>query len=147
MTATNHALTGAIVGLAIGNPIVALPLAFVSHFICDTIPHFGRDESFTKTKAFAVMLVLDALLCMALVLFLALVRPDYWQLAAVCAFAAASPDFLWIPMYRTLRQGKKYTLKGFYKFASDIQWFQRPIGAVVEFAWLFACLAILAAYL
>ena len=44
MTATNHALSGALIGLAVMQPILALPLAFVSHFMLDAVPHFGFDE-------------------------------------------------------------------------------------------------------
>ena len=33
MRATNHALTGAIIGLTVQNPWVALPAAFLSHFV------------------------------------------------------------------------------------------------------------------
>ncbi len=56
---------------------------------------------------------------------------------------ATSPDFLWIPMFREANQGKEYVLKGFYKFASDIQWFARPIGGFVEAIWLIGGLSVL----
>lgn len=147
MTATNHALTGAIIGLAVGNPVVALPAALASHFVCDAIPHFGYDDSFLKTRTFKIMIFADGLLCVALVLLLAATQPAHWLLAAACAFLATSPDFLWIPLWRQIKQGKTYTLKGFYKFASRIQWFERPIGAVVEAVWLAACLVVLTGYL
>jgi len=133
--ATNHAFAGALIGLTIHNPFVAIPAALVSHFVCDAIPHFGMGEGFIKTKAFRRLLIADAAFCGLLVVFLAVVAPTQWFLAAVCAFVATSPDLLWIPLYRRTIQGKQFIFKGFYKFASDIQWFERPIGGLVELAW------------
>ncbi len=41
MTGFNHAVTGALIAGAVGNPFLAIPLAFASHFVLDAIPHFG----------------------------------------------------------------------------------------------------------
>ena len=47
MTATNHALTGAAIAtLGKATPICAIPLAFASHFVCDSLPHFGLKLKF-----------------------------------------------------------------------------------------------------
>ncbi len=144
MTATNHAVTGAIIGLVVANPITAVVVALLSHFVLDMMPHFGSDKDFITSKKFRIMLVVDALLCVVLVMFLTWQQPSQWLLAAVCAFVATSPDFLWIPMFRAVNQGKEYATKGYYKFASDIQWFQRPIGGIVEAVWLIGALAVIA---
>lgn len=150
MTATNHALTGAIIGLVVGNPVIAIPAAFVSHFVCDALPHYGSDESpkkLLKTNGFRDYLIIEAFLCAVFVGLLALAQPAHWWVAALCAFAAASPDFLWINKYRTMRAGRAWRPNRFSRFARDIQWFQRPIGAVVEVAWFIAALIILVPYL
>jgi hypothetical protein len=44
VTAPNHALTGALIGLSVANPVLALPLAFVSHLLQDTVPHYDPAE-------------------------------------------------------------------------------------------------------
>ena len=149
MTATNHALTGAIIGLVVGEPLLALPLALVSHFVCDAIPHFGsrHSEATIKTKTFQNYLVVEVALCFGLVLGLAFFRPDHWLLAAICAFLATSPDLLWINRFRTLRQGRRWRPGWFSKFAAGIQWFQRPIGAVVEVAWFLGALVLIAPFI
>lgn len=150
MTATNHALTGALIGLIIGEPLIAIPAAIASHFICDSIPHYGSadtPEKVLKTNRFRNYLVIEALLCFSLVVVLAVARPDNWLLACFCAFFAASPDLLWIPRYIKTRTGKKWHPGGFSAFAAGIQWFQRPIGAVVEIAWFLGCLALLVPFL
>jgi hypothetical protein len=143
MTATNHALTGTLIGLLIDKPYLALPLAFLSHFICDAIPHYGSVErdDVLKTKTFKEYLVVEAGLCALIVLVLALTHPPYWQQASVCAFLAASPDLYWFKRYKAALDNKKWKPDLFGKFASDIQWFQTPkryiapIGIFVELFW------------
>jgi hypothetical protein len=152
MTATNHALTGALIGLAVGQPLIAVPAAVVSHFICDAIPHFDFDTDIPekvklKTKKFQNYLIAEAGLCTLIVILLAIFQPNHWVLAAVCAFAAASPDLLKINKYMKLRRGQPWKRSRFTKWTDDIQWFARPIGGVVEIAWFIACIALLLPFL
>lgn len=145
MTATNHALTGTAIGLIIGNPLLAVPLALLSHFICDAIPHFGTNdpEKALRSKLFKIYLIIEALLCFLIVLSLIVLQPANWLLAAVCAFLAASPDLLSANRYFKTRLGKPWTAGWYSNFAHNIQWFEKPIGAVVEIAWFVAaCLVI-----
>ncbi len=146
MTAINHALTGAVIGLVVGEPLIALPAALASHFVCDAIPHFGSADSPAKrlrTNNFRNYLILEALLCFSLVVTLAILQPQHWFLASTCAFLATSPDLLWINKYLKLRHGKQWKRNAYEKFAGNIQWFEKPIGAIVEVAWFTAALIIL----
>jgi hypothetical protein len=149
MTATNHALTGAAIGLISGNPWVAVPAALISHFICDSLPHFGFAErqKILKTSLFRNYLIVEAAICFVIVFLLFAVHPDHWLLAAICAFAAASPDFLWITKFKQARKNRKWKPNAFDKFAGGIQWFQRPVGALVEIAWFIALVLIIAPFL
>lgn len=146
MTATNHALTGAAVGFLIGNPAVALPAALASHYVCDALPHFGVTAKYKRrllrSNAFRNYLLLEALICLGLVLVLAALRPAHWSLAALCAFAAAAPDLLSYNRYSKSRQRKAWRPGIYSRFAHGIQWFERPIGAAVEIAWAVAALSI-----
>jgi len=138
MTATNHALTGATIGLLVGQPWIALPVALLSHFVCDAIPHFGvADPQVLKRRWFSRLLGIDAASCVALVAVLAFIHPLHWVLAAVCAFAATSPDLMWIKKYLRARRARPAAPERslLLRFHSRIQWFERPIGAVVEVAW------------
>jgi hypothetical protein len=140
MTATNHALTGALIGISVGHP-VALVLAFVSHFVLDALPHYGTGlppEILYKTKAFRNYLFAEAALCFGVVLLLFFARPEFWLLAVFCAFVAAAPDLLSINHFRITRGGKVWKPNLYSRFASGIQWFERPVGAVVEITWLAA---------
>lgn len=149
MTAVNHALTGTAIGLISGNPALAVPLALISHYICDMIPHFGsrNPETAIRSRAFRNYLVVEAVLCFCIVLTLAILQPAHWQLAAVCAFVAASPDLLSINYFSKTKKGESWQPGPYVRFAKKIQWFEKPIGAVVEVAWLVAACIIIQSYL
>ena len=40
MTATGHAIIGTVIAAKFGNPALAIPIAFASHFIADSLPHW-----------------------------------------------------------------------------------------------------------
>jgi hypothetical protein len=151
--AINHALTGSLIGLLVGEPAVAVPLAVVSHFVLDAIPHYDglpdarptlkAKKQWVSTRTFRVLLCADALLCIALVVILAAREPNHWLLASICAFAAASPDFLSINFFRHSISRKPWQPGLYMKFVSFMQWFQRPIGAVVEVAWFIGAIILL----
>ena len=149
MTATNHALTGAVIGLVVTNPLMALPVAFLSHFALDMVPHYGPATSNIGSKRFRNYLVSDGLLCILLVVVLAVSHPLNWLLAAACAFVATTPDFMWVKNFMHEQRGKiaPHISKRspVVRFHHDIQWFQRPIGAFVEAAWFIAAISVLAA--
>jgi hypothetical protein len=151
MTATNHALTGAVIGLMPLNPAAAVMLAFISHFICDALPHFGsgeNNEKFMRSRGFMRMLVIDILLCLALVAILAYAQPFNWLQASICAFVATLPDMAWLPGYLRSRRGHKFykNPNTFMQFATRIQWFEKPIGTMVEIAWFIGGALILGTY-
>jgi hypothetical protein len=144
MRAINHALTGAVIALVIHEPVVALPLAVGSHFVCDAIPHYDNKVWLNhKGFRFKVFLVLDALLCGLLVLWLYLYAGTNWPLMAACAFAAAAPDFGHLPYWLKELRGKRYKRNIVDRFHSWIQWAAQPQGAALELAWFAALLAIL----
>ena len=154
MTAPNHALTGAFIGLAVGNPLVAIPAAFVSHFVCDAIPHYDVPGK-TKTarllsKLFLhVQIIAGGVLCFVIVLLLGIFHPAHWILASICAFMATSPDLLFMPRYIYAKRtgidpiGRNW----FWRFHGRIQWFQEPIGGVVEVVWAVALVLLLSPFL
>lgn len=147
MTAINHALTGAAIGLLVGEPLVAVPAALASHYVCDIIPHFKvnlPDEILLRKRSYRTYLITEATLCLLLVVVLTLLRPRHWLLADICAFVATSPDMLSFKRYRTVRSGQAHHRGWYGKFTKRIQWFERPIGWVVEATWALAALTIIA---
>lgn len=150
MTATNHALTGALIGLVVGQPLIAVPAALASHFVCDSLPHYKRElpgDELLKSGWFQNYLIIDCSLCVLLVLVLALLQPHHWLLASICAFLATSPDLVWLEKYLKVRSGRAYHENSFAKFSRVIQWFQRPIGWSVEAAWFVGALVLISPFL
>lgn len=150
MTATNHALTGAIIGLSVGSPLIALPAALLSHFVCDAIPHFSDPKLKAGSRDFASYLICDALGAVAVALFLTILRPEAWFLACWCAFLATSPDLMWAGSFFRAQKSKKkdadivLPAHRLARFHDRIQWFAKPIGAGVEYVWAGGALVILA---
>lgn len=146
MTAINHALTGAAIGLAVSNPAVALPLAFLSHFVCDAIPHYDAPgtaaERIASKRLIYEQIVAGAVLCFLLVVVLFIARPHHWFIVALAAFLAASPDLLWIPRWiEARRTGTDPGPRGWFRqFHHKIQWKTGPKFVWLEAVW-FVCFA------
>ena len=141
MTAINHALSGSIIGLVVSNPTLALLLAFISHYFLDIIPHFGVKEdndAFIKSKKFKIFLTFDIALCVLLALTIFIIKPKDYLIVILCAFLATSPDLVNLKKFILLNQNKKYKASKLYRFSAYIQWFERPIGLIVEAFWFLA---------
>jgi len=130
---------------------VALPLAFVSHFVCDAIPHYDPPEQdkaklFRSGKFVREFLVIGAALCALLVVVLAAVHPANWLQASICAFLATSPDLFWIPRFVRAQRGQKpVPLRNwFLRLHAYVQWRTGPGLVWVEAVWGIACTAVLA---
>jgi len=145
MTATNHIVTGALIATALHNPLVAVPVAFLSHFAMDCLPHFGKKTY--KTVEFVQLLVADVFLASVLLLILIIARPDHWLLLIACGIVAASPDLMWIAKFiHKVKTGEafpkpKYLITRFHHF---IQWGERPWGMAIELPWFAIFLTLLA---
>jgi hypothetical protein len=154
VTAPNHALTGALIGLSVANPVLALPLAFVSHLLQDTVPHYDPAEPDMAKRIGArsyvyQQLVLGGALCLLLVVVLAVTQPAHWLLASVCAFVATSADMFWIPRFvHVQRTGKDLPpTNWFLRLHSALQWKTGPQLKWVEIVWFLVFGALIAAHL
>lgn len=134
MTATNHALTGAMIATAIKQPLLTLPLAFASHFICDALPHFGIDMKF-GSRAMYTWLVTDGIAmfgCAAVLLALGVNNPI---LLAIAGFVAMAPDLAWLHYGLKGKLHDANDLDALSRFHTRIQWYQKVRGIGVEFVW------------
>jgi hypothetical protein len=100
MTATGHALIGAALAMKITNPWLGIPLAVVSHFVCDKVPHW--DPMTDKTKPMKLVIIQtigDVLVGFFLVwaIFIALFHAPSPLYVFLMAFAAQSPDWAEVP--------------------------------------------------
>jgi hypothetical protein len=138
MIATNHALTGALIGLTVHNPWVAVPAAVLSHYALDMLPHFSTEDAFRgiNTTGFKGYLLADASACISLVALLFATQPAYWLMACICAFLAAAPDMVAIRQFIIVNKGSTFVPNLYEAFSTRIQWFERISGWPVELVWL-----------
>lgn len=147
MTAVNHAVTGAIVATAVSNPCVGLPLALLSHFILDALPHFGAHTiAKPKTKEFRAILLTDTFLTTSFLLFVAFAgyRADLnWLVIVAGGFLGWLPDVMWYKHYQSDLRGEPKQWDRVRSFHKKIQRWEVSWGWVVEILWFVAGVAIL----
>lgn len=100
MTATAHAMVSAAIASSVQDPTLALPLAFVSHFVMDAVPHwdFGTNwRTRTKSKTGAIA-ILDTILGFSLAYFLFAGKAEGWLLVAAMV-TGNLPDWMEAPYY------------------------------------------------
>lgn len=127
MTITNHALAGVSIAVALNRPILGAIFALASHFIMDSLPHFGGVKWYDNWgKPLLIMSVIDIVLCCAVVALGIAMFPSYWLGIIVTACFATAPDWLWVFKY-------KFNVKHkFFDFHQSIQRYERPWGAYIE---------------
>jgi hypothetical protein len=126
----------------ISQPLLSIPLAFASHFVCDTIPHFGINMKF-GSKAMYTWLTVDgiAAVCFGLLLlFYGVASP---LILFIAGFAAMSPDLAWL--YYGLRgdHTKIHPHDYLSRFHSKIQWYQKVPGIYIELLWAALMIAVI----
>ncbi len=117
MTATAHAVIGVAIAATITNPVLAIPLAFASHILADSIPHWdtGTHRREKGKKKYFMHSFYDGLLGIAATIFMAqFVFPETSLLYAfVIVFFSELLDFLQAPyLFFDLKSPFIY----FYKF-------------------------------
>lgn len=146
MTATNHFITGALVATSIQKPILALPLAFLSHFALDALPHFGDSNYRNKLKFFYRVWAIDFIVLMAILIWTLFNAPIWISFAG---FIATSPDLVWVYRFYVMeRLGKKQkTIKNWFNnFHAKIQKYERHWGLYVELIYFVVTAVILIRY-
>jgi hypothetical protein len=137
MTGLNHGMTGAVIALIVKQPALAIPLAFLSHFATDMLPHFGLNEKELFKRKFNIILIADFLIAVILMIILALLFPGKIWIIWTCMIAAASPDLMWAyhRLYIEHFNKGKLNLGLIGRFHKKIQWSQTIPGAYVEVLW------------
>jgi hypothetical protein len=144
MTATNHVLTGMLIGASLSNPLFALPAAFVSHFILDSLPHYGDEYVGYNDFKFKFILGTDAYIALMCLLLVLMLNPANVLLILTCGVLAASPDLMWLPDFiAALRHQPKPVYGSLRKAHSVVQWYQRPKGLYIEAVWFVASFILL----
>ncbi len=108
MLETPHVLLGAAIATKIGNPFLAVPLSFLSHFILDKVPHWNphirrETKKYGKpTKRSTSIIAVDATIALIAGLAIAYNTLPNISLAVTiltCCFLSALPDIIEIPYF------------------------------------------------
>jgi hypothetical protein len=142
MTVSNHTLTAANIAI-IFQQWWAVPIAFVSHFIIDTFPHYGERIS-SRNLRFTIIEGIDALFLLAIFWF-AIAKTDTNHLLLVISmFVAFIPDAIWVYRFYREKRGESDIPKNrFSKFHSRVNWYERRWGIIIEAMWLVAMTVLL----
>jgi hypothetical protein len=121
-----HVLIGAVIGLYFSSAFVVIPVAFLSHFFLDCIPHWGLgfdNEDFKKNynaklrKKTLLYGGIDGLVAVILIFFM-FGRFSSGMLLLGC-MASVFPDILSLGYFTKIKHKKKY--KKFLHFHNNIQ--------------------------
>lgn len=132
-------LAGAVVATGIQQPLLIVPLALASHFLLDMLPHFGVHEHDSAKRnrhpLFRYILVIDLALVASLLALLPFVLKGMvssWVLLLGMVLAWI-PDALWVGHFvKHKKTGLMPALGKIGRFHQKIQWFERPLGIIME---------------
>ncbi len=98
MTSTAHSLVGAAIAAKLGNPALAIPLVFASHFILDCVPHWDTGTHWHERPKEATFLysALDVFLGVGLSLLLFGTTVNLFYLLLMI-FVSTLPDWIQSP--------------------------------------------------
>ena len=144
-----HAAVGAAIASAFPNPVISLPLSFLSHFATDFIPHwnphlyseikkYGRIS--TRTLSF---LAGDSLAALGLGVYLATKSPTPQAINILLScFFAVLPDVIEIPFY--LFNIRSQWLSSLVNFQRRNQWNVPALpGIISQITALLFCLLVI----
>jgi len=116
MLETPHVAVGAAIATKIPNPFISIPLALVSHFVLDRVPHWNP-HTYTETMKYGIptkktitITMVDILTALATGFYIAsLALPDKTKFMVIIAasFASVFPDVTKYPffLFKNLRKG------------------------------------------
>lgn len=147
MTGINHIVTGGIIGALLPQPLLAIPLAFLSHFVLDMLPHWGDhpNDHLRTTSSIHRMILVDTVLGVTFFLALLIWQPLNWPVIFFSGAMAQVPDLVWLPNYIRVRKGiKQRSYNSLMRFHKYIQWSEKPklFHAAMEAIWFVAATTI-----
>ena len=129
-------MTGVALLAVTRQPAMVLPMAFVSHFVLDALPHYGQLYEDRK-RLFRSIVTVDTILLLSLLVY-GIVQQEWLWIAA--GLAALSPDFVWIYRFIVLEKFGKLRWQPvqnrFNRFHAWIQKHEFKNGVYIEVAYL-----------
>ena len=130
MTGINHGLVGGLIARLLPLPI-ALPMALASHFVLDTLPHYGIDQKQRdRSKFWKLFFIIDAFATLGLAIY-AIQQKHYAMFLG--GLIATAPDYFWVII---IIKKRSFNLSSqtnwFTKWHAGIQKLERPWGLWIE---------------
>ena len=144
MTGLSHAVTGVFLVVAIKEPAVALPAAFLSHFVIDALPHYDHKDLMPKPGLYKTVLISDAVLSIGVLMFFVLTLNEPAWLIFAGGLLGIAPDLMWFPAVvegKVAPKNKNNILHLIRRFHAWIQWYEGPKGLYVEAVWIILMVA------
>lgn len=138
MLETPHVFVGAAIATKIPNPLIAIPLAFASHFILETVPHWNphlnteTEKYGHPTKRSTVITTADSLIALGSGLTIAYqAMPNVGQALTIVAasFFSVLPDLIEGP-YFFLKMRKSW-MKKWISFQKSLQTDTNPVWGLL----------------
>jgi hypothetical protein len=115
MLETPHVAVGAAIATKIPNPFIAIPLAFMSHFLLERVPHWNP-HLVTEMKAYGAptkksvaVIAIDVALALgigSLIAYRALPNTNHAITILAASFASVLPDLIEFPYFFLKMQNK-----------------------------------------
>ena len=131
-----HTLVGILIALGLKNPLWIIPIAFLSHFLIDAIPHwdgffdridFEKNYKVKIKKGDKIIRGADFIVSLLLVGYFTF--QTYSYLIFLGAFFSLLPDIIKIGYYTKLKQNKFFI--NYLKFHSKIQKDTKVITGII----------------
>jgi len=132
MTGTTHLLAGAAMGKILKNPVLAIIIGFLIHFIMDLVPHWDLGYLFCKKWTCYLMAMSDPIFGIAVLVILGLIArfdKKTWIIVFLGGLSSIAPDVMSVIIRTFHIEWMRWFLE-IHRFA---HYFQRSTGDV--FAW------------
>jgi len=106
-----------------GNPVLVFPLAFVSHFVLDIVPHYKVKHP--TRKSFVIEMLIDALISTVFVVLYLIYAPGVpgiFMVLATCFFVTLPDFFLLLKFLWKIEIFKPLMLDFHTKIQHEYQW-------------------------
>jgi hypothetical protein len=143
-----HVLVGATIATLIPNPVISLPLALISHFLTDYVPHWNPHLTTEKKKyghylpPSVALVIVDSTLALIIGSYLSMrFLPDQnrFLTSLLCCFLAVAPDVVEAPYF--FLNWKHPLVSKLLSFQKAHQWNVKLIwGILSQLVVAFACL-------
>ncbi|HUC95527.1 MAG TPA: hypothetical protein VMR76_01035 [Candidatus Saccharimonadia bacterium] len=134
MTISNHVLVASLIAVTIKEPALVLPLAFLSHYVLDALPHYGYPGHGGYGEAFKhkATFIMESFNFIGIIILLFTIHFSVWVVTAAIILSIL-PDIEWPYRYifferKSLKPPDTITAR----FHQKIQWCERWWGIYSE---------------